>query len=451
MKSIAFHHLCHILTEGEHVRPTVHMSIMEQVLIFLHIIGHNVRFRVIGSQFHRLTETVHRNFNVVLMGVLKLYRVLIRLPSKDTPPKIRNSRRFYPYFKFSDRPSENEQELFNLRHSSLRTTIEKKYYQHYIVISSIIASISKVSMFHSVVHIYERGCMCVSFVMSKGKEKVGVTKQFRWLPRMHTTMLKILAEEAAKGNEPSNTFKADSFTLVANEISTQFGVECHPSYVENRMQTLRTMWTTIQTIRKKSGFGWDDNLKMITCDAKTYPEEVMAHCKHAEYLNKKIEMYDELSIVVGKDTATGSFSKSYVDIVNEPDNGDSTEFVANNVEEGVVDKVKNAVESSTTGSGISKSRKRGCTPSNTDDSVLIDLFDQLKEIVVALKEINQGSVDYTSLYNEVMAMMADGYSEDMLATAFDHLCENKKAARRFLAKNAKLGKLWMDSFLFTQI
>ena len=29
MKPIAFHHLCHILTEGEHVRPTIHMSVTE--------------------------------------------------------------------------------------------------------------------------------------------------------------------------------------------------------------------------------------------------------------------------------------------------------------------------------------------------------------------------------------------------------------------------------------
>nr|POE51192.1 hypothetical protein CFP56_49408 [Quercus suber] len=75
----------------------------------------------------------------------------------------------------------------------------------------------------------------------------------------------------------------------------------------------------------------------------------------------------------------------------------------------------------------------------------------LKEIVVALKEINRGPVDYTALYNEVMAMMADGYSEDMLATAFDHLCENEKAARGFLAKNARLRKLWLDGFLFAQL
>ena len=68
MKPIAFHHLCHILTEREHVRSTIHMSVMEQVLIFLHIIGHNVRFCVMGSRIYRSTETVHRYFKVVLKG-----------------------------------------------------------------------------------------------------------------------------------------------------------------------------------------------------------------------------------------------------------------------------------------------------------------------------------------------------------------------------------------------
>ena len=60
-------------------------------------------------------------------------------------------------------------------------------------------------------------------------------------------------------------------------------------------------------------------------------------------------------------------------------------------------------------------------------------------------------MDYTALYNEVIAMMADGYSEDMLTIAFDHLCENEKTTRGFLAKNARLRKLWLDGFLFSQL
>ena len=98
MKSIAFHHLCHILTKGDHVCPTIHMSVTEQVFIFLQIIGHNVRFRVMGSRIYRSTETIYRYFKVVLRGVLKLYRTLIRLRREDTPPEITNSKRFYPYF-----------------------------------------------------------------------------------------------------------------------------------------------------------------------------------------------------------------------------------------------------------------------------------------------------------------------------------------------------------------
>ena len=180
----------------------------------------------------------------------------------------------------------------------------------------------------------------------------------------------------------------------------------------------------------------------------TFLSPLQAHRKHAEYLSKKIEMYNELAIVVGKDMTTDSFAKSYVDIETEQDNGESTEMVVDNGEEGVVDKGKNVVESSTTGSTISKSCKRGCAPPS-DDSVLTDLSDQLKEIAIALKEINRGPVDYNSLYAELMAMVANKYSEDMLATAFDHLCENEKAARGFLAKNVKLRKLWMDGYLFT--
>ena len=83
--------------------------------------------------------------------------------------------------------------------------------------------------------------------------------------------------------------------------------------------------------------------------------------------------------------------------------------------------------------------------------MLTDLSDQLKEIAVVLKEINKGPVDYTTLYNEVMTMMTDGYSEDMLAIAFDHLCENEKATQGYLAKNARLRKLWLDGFLFSQL
>ena len=44
MSPIAFFELCKIFAENNLIRETINMSIKEQMLIFLHIIGHNVRF-----------------------------------------------------------------------------------------------------------------------------------------------------------------------------------------------------------------------------------------------------------------------------------------------------------------------------------------------------------------------------------------------------------------------
>ncbi|GMJ08497.1 hypothetical protein like AT5G41980 [Hibiscus trionum] len=99
MRPIAFFNLCDILTRNNLLQSTRAVSVREQVIIFLHIIGHNLRFKVIGSRYYRSTETIHRYFKIMLRAISKLYKLVIRLPDESTPPKIRNNPRFYPYFK----------------------------------------------------------------------------------------------------------------------------------------------------------------------------------------------------------------------------------------------------------------------------------------------------------------------------------------------------------------
>ncbi|MFQ6643251.1 hypothetical protein Gotur_018710 [Gossypium turneri] len=55
-------------------------------------------------------------------------------------------------------------------------------------------------------------------------------------------------------------------------------------------------------------------MKMITCDRATYDAAVMAHKKYEPFLNKSIDHYDEMALVVGKDMATGSFARTFADI-----------------------------------------------------------------------------------------------------------------------------------------
>uniref|UniRef100_A0A2N9HVQ3 Myb/SANT-like domain-containing protein n=1 Tax=Fagus sylvatica TaxID=28930 RepID=A0A2N9HVQ3_FAGSY len=228
--------------------------------------------------------------------------------------------------------------------------------------------------------------------MAKNKEKEGKGSQFRWSTPMNVMLLDILEDEALKGNKPSNTFKPQSFARVAKEISEKFEITCLPDHVSNRLRTIKTTWKTIQSVRNNSGFGWDDN---------THDEYVMAHPTHAQYLNKKIEFYDQMAIVVGKDLATGSYAFSW---------GDETS--PNPVVE------------------------------LDEESNYSEVAAQLKETAITFK--NQGPVDTNELYEAVMS--TGGFAEEMLASAFDYMIQEEKVGRAFMAKAPKLRKLWLENY-----
>ena len=67
--------------------------------MFLHVVGHNQRFRVVHQSFRRSIETVSRHFHQVLYAVGELRGEMIRPPSTETHPKILGSQRWYPFLK----------------------------------------------------------------------------------------------------------------------------------------------------------------------------------------------------------------------------------------------------------------------------------------------------------------------------------------------------------------
>ncbi|KAI4971885.1 hypothetical protein ZWY2020_002799 [Hordeum vulgare] len=83
------------------LQDNINTCLEEQVAMFLHVIGHNQRFRVIRNTFRRSMETISRYFKRVLFAVGELRGEMIRRPNGQTPPKIRGSSRWYPYFKVS--------------------------------------------------------------------------------------------------------------------------------------------------------------------------------------------------------------------------------------------------------------------------------------------------------------------------------------------------------------
>ena len=82
---------------------------------------------------------------------------------------------------------------------------------------------------------------------------------------MQNLLLEILIDEALHGNKQSHTFKHASYAKVAEAITEKFMTKCTPKHVEHRFKILKANWNTIALLHnKKSSFGWNDDLKMIT-------------------------------------------------------------------------------------------------------------------------------------------------------------------------------------------
>ncbi|KAF3662341.1 hypothetical protein FXO38_11228 [Capsicum annuum] len=223
-------------------------------------------------------------------------------------------------------------------------------------------------------------------------------KQFRWSKPMEYLMLEILADGVKQENKSTNQFKTSSFNRVLNAINEQLGMDCSSKHVENHLKTIRNTWITIQILLNKSGLGWDDNLKIITDSPEVYAVHIQAHSNYDKFINKKIKIFDEMSLVCRNNRAREDCAKSFEDIdfdsFSEKDNDNDVE-----------------------GPSIEK----GCAMTTTIGRMVDSRLDVIK------------------LYEDVMAM--EGYSEEFLGDAFDYLVQSDTLAKAFMVKNQNLRKV----------
>lgn len=99
MRKAVFHNLCgHLRSRGMLV-DTLHVTVEEQVAMFMHAVGQKWANKSIGFEFFRSNETVSRYFHDVLDALVKLSKELIYMRSTETHEKITsNPGRFHPYF-----------------------------------------------------------------------------------------------------------------------------------------------------------------------------------------------------------------------------------------------------------------------------------------------------------------------------------------------------------------
>ncbi|KAJ6829834.1 uncharacterized protein M6B38_355865 [Iris pallida] len=314
------------------------------------------------------------------------------------------------------------------------------------------------------------------------QSKKGCTN-FRWSPEMTRFLLPVLIDQANMGLKMGRTFKRDAFLAAAEAVTEKFKLHCTVGNVENHLRTIKTRFRQIRELQSFSNTTWDEKERTIIMEGKDYTKYIAANPRDEPFLNKRIEMYDEMLFICGDDQTFGSIPNGYAKEnhpggfvaheINEEDHemavGEDVNIVMDD-EDLEIEEVGEATAATprppsksppppncrsqqppsskspqvSTSSGSSgRTRESGKKRKGRHLGDKIDyLACQIGELAEAIRSSRRGIS--AELFSEVMG--CEGYDEASLGKAFDYLNEHENLARGFLVKNHNLRQAWLSDF-----
>ncbi|KAK3230195.1 hypothetical protein Dsin_002076 [Dipteronia sinensis] len=94
-------------------------------------------------------------------------------------------------------------------------------------------------------------------------------------------------------------------------------------HIESRMKTLKTHVQIVHDMLTGfncSGFGWDTEKKTVTAEKHVWDAYIQSHKEAAPFKLKSFPYYDELSMIFGKDRATGQHAETPADVEEQLQN-----------------------------------------------------------------------------------------------------------------------------------
>jgi hypothetical protein len=150
-------------------------------------------------------------------------------------------------------------------------------------------------------------------------------------------------------------------------------------------------------------------------------------------------MYEAMTIVVGKDMATGNYAKSYAD-VNLKENTEEQSISIEN--EGEYEETSKEKETSSSSAQKRQHRKRNRM---YEDDNVEKLSKKIGDVAFAIQSLSKNQLDVNELYTEVMKI--EGFDEITFEDAFDHLVQHEMLVKAFMVTYANLRKIWVQHFV----
>ncbi|XP_020266770.1 uncharacterized protein LOC109842285 [Asparagus officinalis] len=99
MRPAAFMKLASLMRKLDLLKDSRNVTVEEQLVITLNILGHKSKNRTMRTQFIRSGDTVSKYFNRVLQAISCIQGRFMKQAPNEVPPEILSNPSFYPFFK----------------------------------------------------------------------------------------------------------------------------------------------------------------------------------------------------------------------------------------------------------------------------------------------------------------------------------------------------------------
>ncbi|XP_023156871.1 uncharacterized protein [Zea mays] len=404
MRRAPFMQLCDLFRTRQLLRDSIHSSVEEQVAMFLHVVGHNQRFRVVHMTFRRSIETINRYFREVLYAVGELRNEMILPPSTATPTKIRDSHRWYPYFKDCIGAIDGTHVLARVPRNQRAAFLGRKH----TTTQNILAAVDFDLRFTYVLAGWE-GSTHDALILADALEREDGLK----VPQG-----KFYLVDAGYAVRPGflPPYRATRYHL------SEYGGR-NP---QNPKELFNLRHSSLRVTIERAFGALKDRFKILY-NKPFHPYKTQDHPKDVDYLNRPIENYMAMQIIFGSGVATGRFAMGSNEPLGKP--SDIVDILDDGIE--VTSEFVDA--SNLTGKG--KTVDKG-TPGDSIDTKPMSNLGKRKSIRA---EAAPG------IYNVVIN--CPGFSREALMYALNHMMEHKATSLVFLDMTPDDRDLWLKTFL----
>ncbi len=138
-----------------------------------------------------------------------------------------------------------------------------------------------------------------------------------------------VAARVKEGNSSAENsgFKCAVWSSILAEFNRDNGVTYDKSSLMSKFCDLKAKFKVFETLKKNSGFGWDERLKIPTAPESVWDEYIDSHKDAAPYRYKTLPHYQELVSLFSGKFANGKLSSSSTSVSEEATNKETSDEV----------------------------------------------------------------------------------------------------------------------------